>query len=611
LEPYAVDFIDIAAADAALDSTVDMVGRISAFSALGSVLSVIGPSTDSSNDSSSSAAASAAPSFKRSQQYRDTHYGSSTFLQSLYLLRDRGHLKRLLLNVGLVDNKSAGAAPYDTMTGLLEATLTLCSHIASCRDGANILLEYGVLTGLNSLPVIPLPSSSSHDDHLQDFLSSTQSSAYTEDDIEVMLEPTLRLLNVLGSTSPCHEVLQQCCLFLVNNHQIISYYLHLRSLSLRGLRVILSIVSVMCLIAPATSAIQREGREEGPRGGQREEKNPFFYSSIWETEMGPKGDAYTADLCRLGRVLGSKPLPNWNYLNRTGNMSGSNTTQDNRSSWWITIKPSSPYEMQLHEEPIAPPSCLKLHGGGSSHHQSASPTQPHWTRFDGMKFIFGLRILERVGSFFRMRANLCIMTSHGLRLPAMPSSGASLSTSRHQNLFTSSHFTDEVFEVSIRSNSTGVAPLGDVIGLSAVSMDDLAFTFQSMTSFYLHVSSSFVNKEEEKSHWVMESNTLSTPFHSSLNKKRGAGGDHDSSHAGGVVMTEIDQEINKLLLCLSESLLCAIYDLLIIASPTERISWRNDVTACLQITEKFPPHSFLRQISRYLHQQINDTIKRK
>jgi hypothetical protein len=614
LEPFAIDFIDIAAADAALNSSVDMVGRISSFSALGSVLSAIGPSVDPTNSYHEPTAA-AVPSFKRSQQYRDTHYGSSTFLQALSLLRDRGHLKRILLNVGLIDSNGTGTAaahtPYDSMTGLLEATLTLCSHISSCRDGANILLEYGVLNGLNCLPVLPLPSSQA--DPLQEFSTNLGGGrnnpppTYTEDDIEVMLEPTLRLLNILGSTSPCHEVLRQCCLFLINNSQIISYYLHLRAPTLRGLRVVFSIVNLMCLIAPSTMAADG-GVTEGGRGrgqGQREKsQSAVLYSSIWETEMGPKGDVYTADLCRLARVLGSKPLPNWNYVRRSGGSGGGGGKKDSSSSWWTAIKPSSPYEVQLSEDLIPPPNCLKLNGGRLGDH----PTQ--WTRFDELRLMCGLRVLERIGSFFRMRSNLCVMTSDGLRHPT--------TSTHHQNhsLFTP-QLNDSYASVgagtesSVRSWAGNGMALGDVIGLSAINMEDLTFTFQSMTSFYVHVSSSYVNKEEENSHWLMESNTLSSPFYPMLNKRGGAEQTGERTLSSSSLCSDSDQEINKLLLYLSESLLCAIYDLLIIASPDERVTWTSDVTACLQITDKFPTHSFIRQISRYILSQINETAKRK
>jgi hypothetical protein len=564
-----------------------LVSRISAFSALGSVLSVIGPSVDNSDTFESSV-----PTFKKSQGYRDSRYGSSIFLQALYLLRDRGHLKRILMSVGLADKSSA--SPSDAAPGLLEATLTLCTHIASCRDGSNILLEYGVLSGINSLPAIPLPSNRSHSEDIQEFSIETADSGggsmtlHTEEDIEVMLEPILRLLNILGASSPCHEVLQQCCVFLIHNHSIVSYFLHLHSPTLRGLRVVYSLVSVMCLIAPATSSIQ-------PADQNLSSQTSPLLSSIWETEMGPKGDVYTANLCRLARVLGSKPLPSWNFISRGR---GALSHKDSRLSWWAAVKPSSPYEERLNEDSISAPNCLKLNGNVD--HPS------RWTRFDGLKFIYGLRILERIASFFRMRSSLCVMSSNGIRRPS------SQSSRQTHSLFSS--LVDESYDLSRSSwtNDPSVVSIGDAIGLLALNVEDISFTFQSMASFYFDISSLFLSKDEENSRWLMESNTLSSPFYPVMKQHRGGVADlppsqeHHLKSSERIQMNEVDQEINRLLLYTSESLLCTLYDLIIIASPNEKASWRNEVALCLQVTEKFPPHSFIRQISRSIHSQLHD-----
>lgn len=584
MEPYAVDFIDIAAADAATDSTGDLVSRISAFSALGSVLSIIGPSFDNSETFESTV-----PTFKKSQQYRDSRYGSSIFLKALYLLRDSGHLKRILMSVGLTEKSST--SPSDASPGLLDATLTLCAHIASCRDGSNILLEYGVLDGINSLPVIPLPSNRAHPDDAKEFSIDTADSGrgemlHTEEDIEVLLEPILRLLNILGASSPCHEVLQQCCVFLIHNHSIVSYFLHLHSPTLRGLRVVYSLVSIMCLIAPSTSSIH-------PDKTLTNQTN-LMLSSIWETEMGPKGDVYTAYLCRLVRVLGSKPLPSWNYISRGR---GALSHKDSRISWWAAVKPSSPFEERLHEDTIIPPNCLKLNI--NLDHPS------HWTRFDGLKFIYGLRIIERIASFFRMRSSLCVMNSNGIRR-------SSQSNRQVQPLFSS--IVNESFDLS-RSSWTDPS-VGDAIGLLAINIEDISFTFQSIASFYFDIYSLSLNKDEENSRWLMESNTLSSPLYPVMKHRGNPLPSQENIHKCSAKnernqMNEVDQEINRLLLCTSESLLCTLYDLIIIASPNEKASWGNDIALCLQITEKFPPHSFIRQISRSINRQLNDPVSRK
>lgn len=674
-----IDFIEIAASDASLDSpSNDLLSRISAISALGSVLSIIGPSIETIDYFSDSYT----PSYKKSQQYHDTRYGTSTFLQSIYHLRDRGHLKRILLHVGLVDKSSSTSTCTSTTTtntipppppGLLEATLTLCSHIGSCRDGSNILLEYGVLLGINSLPIIPLPTSTSsntaatsvEEENLFPLYSTTSgtnshnNSTYTDEDIQIILEPTLRLLNVLGSTSPCYEILQQCCYFLINNSTIISYYLHLKLPTLKGLSIIYSILNLMCLIAPATTSTTTTTTSATTTTVPPSTSTSTITVSIWEIEMGPKGDMYTTNLNRLCRIFSSKPLPTWNHFNRMN--SSFYLKKEQKYSWWTIIKPSTPYEENLNEKIILPPNCIKFNGN--------LDYPINWTKFDDLKFLLGLKILERISSFFRMRSNLCIMNSHGIRRGSMYNTSMESATS---SIVVSIPSTPNPFPTHtagtfpagtpgtsswMNNNPQSTISIGDAIGLLAINMDDISYSFESIASFYYHISSIFHHPHPQQDDnskngggnnnlsWLRESHTLSSPFDSIMKKRsiyepnnpyKTSGSATPAATAGATAtvppggtaatrngtttdhqilqINEIDYEINKLLLYTTESLLCTIYDLVILSSSSsssssiESSTWKNELMNCLQITEKFPSHSFIRQISRYILNQINEII---
>lgn len=319
--------MDVAGGDAAAvdkdGSTA--VSRMAAFSVLGCVLSALGPSGDgcepvhqsASGTRSATGHSTASSRFTRNtHSYRDNaYYGSTVYIQALCALRDRGHLERILLTSGLTNSKSTTlGSDIRHQDGIFEATLTLCAHIACSTDGAHILVDFGVLECINSLPPVQVPSSRGSSGQEETFSISTayagsRRRSGVEPDVpitaveaEVTLTPLLRLLRSIAAASSSVLVLKHCAQFMVRNRPVVSYFLRLYSPTLKGLRVVHSIVSIMCMIAPISVPQHHSEEKSEPARSSQSGVTPM---SLWELEMGPDGDSFTSDLCRLGRVLGT------------------------------------------------------------------------------------------------------------------------------------------------------------------------------------------------------------------------------------------------------------------------------------------------------------------
>ena len=232
---------------------------------------------------------------------------------------------------------------------------------------------------------------------------------------------------------------------------------------------------------------------------------------------------------------------------------------------------SSAYEESLRESLVDAPQCLRQLGGTTQ-----------WTKFDAIQFSLGLHILERIASFFRIRANLwlsCSSLGGGDMAGSVHGAlGATKDDWRHEGTYA-----------------------GLSAGMLAVDMEDLMYTFQSTASFYLKIRDPSATDCEENS-WLMEPESLSRPALSGSRR----GGKVLGLHAGvGVgVGGEGGREGFRLLLHATESLFCAIYNLVAVSSAEERRGWVIDITACLHIAETFPPHSFMRQVARCLDEAV-------
>lgn len=614
-----MDLVDIAGGDAAAadNDGAAAVSRMSAFSALGCILSILGPSGDGIEHWRDSSATGVSHSTSRrsrpTQSHHDPYYGSAAYIQCLHILRDRGHLERILLASGLSSVKSSGNKGTQTSVdlanhpadGIMEATLTLCAHLACSRDGTHILVDMGVLDCVNNLPPLQVPSVKHSDDysshgtpfsiatadageggksrHLS-HLASNHPSTVTE--VEIAITPLLRLLRAVASSSPSVLVLKQCALFMVRNHPVISFFLRLNRPSLKSLRIVHAIVGIMCVIAPASIPQQQFSETKFEPAYSTHSGRGVTSASLWEVEMGPKGDAFTADLCRLCRVLGAKPTRNWHYSSATASDPSLHYRNGSSSgtSWWAAVIPTSPFEEQLKECFLESPRCLSTLGGGNLETQQ-------WSRFESLQLTLGLQILERIASFFRIRSNLWVSAS------SAAVGGRSL---RSTMVSDSGRFDGHAW------SEQDIVAGSDVTGMLAVDLEDLMYTFQSMANFYLRICDPS-SREREQNEWLTDPHAVTSASFSSKTFGR-ASANHSiaapgtSQSTSPPVSSAVDRELRRIVLHTVESLFSAVYDVLAASAPSERIARIADTTACLQVGEAFPPHSFVRQVARCLEE---------
>lgn len=295
--------------------------------------------------------------------------------------------------------------------------------------------------------------------------------------------------------------------------------------------------------------------------------------------MGSKGDILTGELSKLLAALGASPLPaDMCPLPTSG--SGSSASYNRTSSWWTVVNPCTETEIDSQKCMLDTPACLRTLASSRSLTSSVS----QWTMFDFKKFQLALKVIERSSSFFRIRCNQWVKL------------GASIATNSEQR---------SVFD----SLSGDVSASYDELGLGLLNFDlsMISFTFQSLGNLYLQLSHEQEQNDKHNKAWL---------------KSHLVFGDieNTSSESDTEFQNSQDQVIRSQLLHSVESLLCAIFDISKTCAASFKSNYyrhhENGTTSvadhyyevqaelqnCVKITNRFPPHSFVHQIGRYLIQ---------
>lgn len=220
-----------------------------------------------------------------------------TFIRTLY---ERKYLEQILSTIGffstssndkytslnLQQNNTNQNTQNNIDIGMFESVLSLCSHIGSTADGAQLLIDSGVLTCITNLPPFHNPGASLNPQIMLPSVFTTGN--VTESDIEGILTPLLRLLRGMAAATSSRYVLEECARFFVRNHNSILHFFKIEKVTLRSLKIIHSVVSIICMIA--------ESCNEPLHGGNGAH-------SLWESCMGSIGDVYTTALCKLLKDL--------------------------------------------------------------------------------------------------------------------------------------------------------------------------------------------------------------------------------------------------------------------------------------------------------------------
>lgn len=265
------------------------------------------------------------------------------------------------------------------------------------------------------------------------------------------------------------------------------------------------------------------------------------YTFVWGM-LGSLGDTFVGDACALLKLLGGELVPN-----PESTRFGYSVPSDSGSGWWASFSPSTSAEIDMHEQQVGPPSRGADSGPGV---EFRLDTPPSWTLFDQEKLNLGLRVTSLAAAFLRRR------------------SGTSDNSS---------------FNFSFGGTADG--------GLLAIDFDAVAATFITCAGL-LRPRGAYPSMQ-----WLINPYTVESSSSSMALERQ----DHSNEGSGSGV-----QDAFPALQFIVENLICVLHNMNSAASTAERACWNLSLNKCVCVTERdFPPHSFVKQVGRWLRDQMN------
>jgi hypothetical protein len=278
--------------------------------------------------------------------------------------------------------------------------------------------------------------------------------------------------------------------------------------------------------------------------------------------------------------IATKLTPSWQYVNKASGINSFNGSRGgDTKSWWDATQPCSPYEQQLKDTLIDPPSCVCGEWVGS-----VDKRLEPWSQYDALKFMLGLRTLERISSFFRMLTNRNVMAALENK-PRQRGGGGGGGLTRK-----------DIFAAM----SGGVSP-NDPTSLLALDMQHISFCFQSCSSFFLQISHQTMRRAANDS-WMIGAGSVSTSL-VDVQLRTEYSFNNTTTLPPYSLSTDINSEVKRLVERMTESFLSVIVDMTGVSSPAERRGWGKDLTACIRIALSFPPHSFVFECARSIEEE--------
>ncbi len=174
-------------------------------------------------------------------------YGSHTFLQVVQLLVNRGYLTGMLTFIS-----GEGEHPNE---GLLGSILTLCTHLATVREGVEALVVCGIMDRLVTITDFLEPPAL-HSELLSFGAEAFCKRAEAVQALQNKLIPVLRLLTTLLVTFPTHKAVHMgATAFLRRNHKTVSQLLRLRYLTLTGLNMTELVAGIFAVLLSSKGEI--------------------------------------------------------------------------------------------------------------------------------------------------------------------------------------------------------------------------------------------------------------------------------------------------------------------------------------------------------------------
>ena len=533
LEPIRPEIIDKIASDACGSN---LFARVTAMSALSSILAILGPAFYIKRTDTNFRGNPTMASF------------SGAYLRVIDVLLQKGYLSKLLLDMSIsnADDKSAL---------VLDSIIVLCTHIAGCQEGVDALLDCGILERINNFPVINIPHAISNDLAAADF-DNPNSMAESNTYIELKLMPVLNLLRVIASTYPSYDFLEVVALFLNKNFSIVAYLLRLKVKTYRGMEMVDAILSLACMIA-STSNIRVMSFNENVLLGDSESKSMLSASSpervsynkrkgdhnislprsAWDTVLGHRSDSFNSLICDLMNYIGADP-----YLYRDSFNMG--IMQSSSKSFWSQINPSNEVEEMWH-----------LNRCNTSD-QSLMETSV----FDIKKHTIAVSIVVHSSSFLRIRS-----------FESIKSNGGSNSSSTQKMLSKFNGLSDDSMTFLNKNRNSMIDGGGNLnYSLLAIDFNMICNVLCTILRNVKHMSGEKVAAANMK--WMKSSEIiLPSPFDENPSREY-----------------------------IAENLMCVIYDMINMSTIHEVQSWSSSINIVVDATDKYPHHSFVGQINRWI-----------
>lgn len=574
-----------------------LIWRISAIAALTAMLASLAPSSDPGVNGSDSA----------DNGYAQTS-PSAGYLIALQTIASKGSLMQLVaLGMGgddhthsagehnalvtvahgaLAGEEYARRADEERNEGLFESVCALCVQVAASREGVEELTRCGVIRRLCGLNHLHAPLSDVQSD-LESSLRATPSERAqiaSQLRFETQFLSVLRVLQAMASTSPTRIVLEGCLQFMRSHHATVTYFLRVRSHSLGGLSVTRAVVALLATAAAAPeSTVQLPQPSADPfgqtptkkqRGADGSAEKPSAGSSSampFESVLGHYADSFTADVCKLLQIIGSDPIPappgSW--------QSGSGLSgASNRAPWWTRIHPA-PYTAEMEYAQLP---CSQVHLG------SDSGLTRQWTLFDERKMRVGIDVIRQASVLLRVRAEVWI------------SRKAPKSVLSHQPV--EAHLRPRVGMAGLSGNGSAdeIASLLALSGLTAIDFPTVVQVFCACASPVLRRGA--VDPQKTAMHWL-SSSSLPHPTESGV-------GEETADISG---LSSTGDVVSPSLLFVSENLICVLHAMVLAFTAASMDAVPRgadaDLDSCLQLAKKFPQHSFIRSVARWVADKLD------
>lgn len=487
--------------------------------------------------------------------------------------------------------------------GLYRATLEMCVPIACNAEGVSVLLDNKLMQFINDLrPIDPVPMLL--DDSME--MSAGDMAAVKqecEDSIDDAMTPVLRLFRAMLSTSPKFvPLLEECTLYLHRNADVVKHLLSLKMKSLKGLTLVKSLVSVISIISAYRGP---RGAASGGNGMTTMAVTDIFMLELNSLLKRIGISLFLSSLHSFPLILffysGTSPVPGLHQVDKWNPSAGSK-----HAMWWSAVQPTSEYDFELVSQAVAAPLSLNVATNAvrqtmSNDKSTGLGLNRTWSTYDAMKLLLGHQILEGVANILRSVASES--AQHGFKDFDLSTMAEVFNCCAELNL-SKSYAGERVGQL----NLSGAHP-------SARSRDAMKPGHTDNENWLTSTKSVMFQRENSATTGFglasvasLAARAAGLPPTERSDDFRKAVVEEKKPKAVVEVQPEIANRgvasIDRTFSFVTENLICAIYAVSLTKSPKELAMVSGELQGSLKYCEKFPPHSFISEVGRWLGKAI-------